>query len=83
MMYVGKDGMNAACGKLDQALGGANYLGIYFFIQFPQMSKRKWSNVKSQSSNRREFAFATTVVFHAIMLIQHENRMHATRNMVL
>ena len=31
MMYVGKDGMNAACGKLDQALGGANYLGILLF----------------------------------------------------
>ena len=39
MMYVGKDGMNAACGKLDQALGGANYLGIYFFIQFPLVKK--------------------------------------------
>ena len=31
MMYVGKDGMNAACGKLDAALGGANYLGIHTF----------------------------------------------------
>ena len=49
MMYVGKDGMNAACGKLDQALGGANYLGIYFFIQFSLSSQKKWSNVTSQS----------------------------------
>ena len=31
MMYVGKDGMNAACGKLDTALGGTNYLGIHTF----------------------------------------------------
>ena len=31
MMYVEKDGMNAACGKLDAALGGANYLGIHTF----------------------------------------------------
>ena len=31
MMYVGKDGMNAACGKLDTALGGVNYLGIHTF----------------------------------------------------
>ena len=30
-MYVEKDGMNAACGKLDAALGGANYLGIHTF----------------------------------------------------
>ena len=31
MMYVGKDGMNAACRKLDKTLGGANYLGIHTF----------------------------------------------------
>ena len=31
MMYVEKDGMNAACGKLDAALGGINYLGIHTF----------------------------------------------------
>jgi len=31
MMYVGKDGMNIACSKVDQALGGANYLGIHAF----------------------------------------------------
>ena len=31
MMYVGKDGMNAACRKLDKTLGGANYLGLHTF----------------------------------------------------
>ena len=31
MMYVGKDGMNTVCRKLDAALGGANYLGIHTF----------------------------------------------------
>ena len=40
MMYVGKDGMNAACGKLDQALGGANYLGITFLSNFRNVKKK-------------------------------------------
>ena len=31
MMYVEKNGMDIACGKLDQALGGAGYLGIHTF----------------------------------------------------
>ena len=38
-MYVEKDGMNAACGKLDAALGGANYLGIHTFGEQGSNSK--------------------------------------------
>ena len=31
MMYLEKNGMDIACGKLDQALGGVSYLGIHTF----------------------------------------------------
>ena len=43
MMYCGKDGIDVACGKLDQALGGVNYLGIHTFGEtgpFPDGSNR-------------------------------------------
>ena len=31
MLYCGTDGIDVACGKLDQAFGGVNYLGIHTF----------------------------------------------------
>ena len=43
MMYVGKDGIDIACRKLDEALGGVNYLGIHTFGEqgpFPDGSVR-------------------------------------------
>ena len=43
MMYVGTDGIDIACNKLDQALGGVNYLGIHTFGEqgpFPDGSVR-------------------------------------------
>ena len=43
MMYVGTDGIDIACSKLDQALGGVNYLGIHTFGEqgpFPDGSVR-------------------------------------------
>ena len=43
MMYVEKEGVGVACGKLDQSLGGVNYLGIHTFGEqgpFPDGSVR-------------------------------------------
>ena len=43
MMYCGTEGMDVACRKLDQALGGVNYLGIHTFGEqgpFPDGSVR-------------------------------------------
>ena len=43
MLYCGTDGVDVACGKLDQALGGVNYLGIHTFGEqgpFPDGSVR-------------------------------------------
>ena len=43
MMYVGTEGMDVACSKLDLALGGVNYLGIHTFGEqgpFPDGSVR-------------------------------------------
>ena len=43
MMYVGTDGIDIACSKLDQALGGVNYFGIHTFGEqgpFPDGSVR-------------------------------------------
>ena len=43
MLYVGKDGIDIACRKLDEALGGVNYLGIHTFGEqgpFPDGSVR-------------------------------------------
>ena len=70
MMYVGKDGMNAACGKLDQALGGANYLGIYFFIQFPQCQKENGQMSKaSLQIDENLHLLGRTIIFHTITVM--------------